>query len=394
MQRLARRSLPLVALPLFILNSCKTRHFSDRPADSRAMMVLTSTPKCDAALKDLSSLAELSATQSEDLAVAKELCSDVSPGSGLQHIPNRTGKALCEAAAKHVPFGTMDAFVKWSAASSITHTMSCSSYGKGGAIRYGKKAYKQVLRVFLLALIPDPVPNQTSFGKCTFKGDTPDLNFLIKTNSLLPLTIRENLEHLNAQERTEYHDKIFTIRSASIKTGIRTDEVFQGIPMTPEEVTFLEKEWSDGTMWVNEREPFMSFDMTPPARVSGKFAYHTRSTELCAKLENFQSDALKFRKMNEGGTKSKTETIAAVAELTRRCVAIHPFGDGNGRACGMWATHLLAQAKVLPSVRWPHPDYSITLKDYTERFSAGVDNAELLKASAEKAAPEKAEAEK
>jgi hypothetical protein len=366
--------LPCIVMLGFSV-SCKSRDFNKTEERAELNMVLTSTPECDEALMGMESLQTLSPNPADDEKAANEVCEDTSPGSGMDGVGDGTGRELCLEARKNSLLSDPAQFTRWSHLASVPLTMSCSSFKKLGASNYGRKAYKQVYRVFLRSLIvsPTPIPKSSAPSDCASPEVQRDVDFLLHANSLLPLAVFEDLSKLSGAERISRLDSKFELRGD--KAGLRTGDVFQAIPMTQTEATFLRNEWSDGTMSVRFiSKPFMSFDVTPPAMVSGQFAFHTPRAQLCQKLNEFQESA------NELDAKREDESAYAegVAALTRRCIAIHPFGDGNGRACGLWSVQALARGKQLPSVRWPHADYSVSLPNYTAAFLRGIANSKKM----------------
>ena len=359
------------------LSACKTRTIQEMNEESRAKMDLSSSAECDNALLDVNSFLALSPASEDDFKAAAEVCQDATPGSGAEGVADESGKSLCEAAATASQLALKgDAFVRWSSLASVPLTMSCRSFRKLGASNYGRKAYQQVDRVFLRSLLASESNPTAAVDSCAFSQPVPDVQFLSFVNGLMPVAIDEDLSTKSNSERIEYLDSKFALRKTSPRhQGLRKSEVYQAIPMSDAEIKFLKEEWSDGTMRTELiSKPFMSYDVTPPAMVSGTFAFHTPRASLCAKLQDWQADAMKLAQTESSGNAIEKE----VARLTRSCIAIHPFSDGNGRSCGLWSVHALARAGKTPSMRWPHEDYSVPLSDYTNYFLTGMENASKL----------------
>ncbi len=360
-----------IFIPIILLTHCKSRNYNS----SKPKMVLNSSAQCNSALTNFVDFKNLSPRSDDDFLAANEVCSDATVNSGFAEIGDGSSKALCSEAHNQFPQINELKFIKWSALSAIPISMSCNSFQKSGASHYGRKASKQVYKIFLRSLIPKELSpmKETTLKKCSEELKKPDISFLVFANQNMPMAVNKDFSNFSTEDRIRYLDENFSVRGTL--EGIRKGDVFQGIPMTQTESDFLKSLWPDGTMHVeNISEPFMSYDVTPPAMVSGDFAFHPPSSDICSKLTQFQLDIERLQQLKN----DSKSYLNGVAELTRRCIAVHPFGDGNGRTCGMWSVFALTRNKQLPSVRWPHEDYSLSLSSYQSKFLEGIENSVAL----------------
>lgn len=352
---------------------CLKKVKDTNPPESAAKMVFESSPKCVSALTKPEEFAALSPQPAKDLQVISRFCgADAGPEAPqLGDVAWR--KALCQRAQSRMNFKDEKTASRWAFHSTAPLNMSCDSFQKGGAAYYGSLAYLQEMRTFLLAADKSVEAPSQDHAPCSFQAPTRDIDFLKWINSELPLMVKLDTKSMTLDQRIEAFDKAFDIRGA--QSALRTTGVMQAIPMTADEIAFLKKEWPNGEMTTTYIKDFFSHDVTPPAEVTGTVALHAQPDKLCGLLETWQKEATQLDSLA-----SRPESyIRGVARLTRACVAIHPFKDGNGRACGLWSVRALARAGLPHSLRWPHPDYSIPLEDYTARFEKGVaDSARAL----------------
>jgi hypothetical protein len=73
-------------------------------------------------------------------------------------------------------------------------------------------------------------------------------------------------------------------------------------------------------------------------------------------------------------TKNSNEKnlVDAAANLMRRCVSIHPFGDGNGRTCTLIGVWVLAQKKIPHAVIWAGDDVLLKNSVWIDRYREGA----------------------
>lgn len=76
--------------------------------------------------------------------------------------------------------------------------------------------------------------------------------------------------------------------------------------------------------------------------------------------------------MTESKGANEEKIIDAAATLMRRCVSIHPFGDGNGRTCTLIGAWVLAQRKIPHSVIWAGDDVLLKNSVWINRYREGA----------------------
>ncbi|MEI8025297.1 MAG: Fic family protein [Pseudomonadota bacterium] len=151
-------------------------------------------------------------------------------------------------------------------------------------------------------------------------------------------------------------------------------EVMHSVPLTPQQLGAANDLANDGYLSVHEiTTPFKN---AYGKMVTGKFIYYPSGIQVSAMLEKMN---VQFTS-ELAAAKNENDKIAAIARMVRRCITIHPFGDGNGRSCtvlGVWA---LARQDIPHSIQWAGEDILLGEKLWVERFRQGIQaHRELLK---------------
>ena len=224
-----------VFIAIIFLTHCKSRDFNS----SKPKMVLNSSAHCNSALTNFGDFKNLSPRSDDDFLAANEVCSDSTVQSGFAEIGDGSSKTLCSEARKQFPQVSELKFQKWSALAAAPLSMSCNSIQKSGASHYGRKASKQVYKIFLRSLIPKGVLpiKGTTIQKCSEELKKPDISFLVFANQNMPMAVNKDFSNFSTEDRIRYLDENFSVRGTL--EGIRKGDVFQGIPMTQTESDFL-----------------------------------------------------------------------------------------------------------------------------------------------------------
>lgn len=103
----------------------------------------------------------------------------------------------------------------------------------------------------------------------------------------------------------------------------------------------------------------------------GKYAMYAVANKLPAMMQTWQaqidSTENAFR-----SSKNEKEFVESVSRLYVKCVALHPFRNGNGRSCRLWMVHAMARNKVPFPLLWSGDDFLLDEKEFASRFVQGV----------------------
>jgi|GEM_PF-5913389 len=251
---------------------------------------------------------------------------------------------------------------EWLRRTVVPLNMNCDTYKSKGILKYGDDAWNGFVSTYALAASgSDELALRKhaifSFGKFDSVSRYPMLNILRGLNKRISGT----------KEGGELRDG---------KTGI-----FHSIPLTEKELLAFDKIRREGVIEVFERkEPFAN---AYGEMVSGKFIQYPEGPLLEALVEKFESEAQGVLKRAD-----VRSTILGAGRLMRRCVSIHPFHDGNGRTCTLFAVYLLAKHGIPHSVIWAGEDVLLTEPEWISRFERGVSDHQALLAGFSAAQPE------
>ena len=101
--------------------------------------------------------------------------------------------------------------------------------------------------------------------------------------------------------------------------------------------------------------------------VTGDFLVYAKGDQVSKFLVKLNDDFLADSKVSD-----EQMYIDASARLVRRCLAIHPFHDGNGRSCTLLGVWALARRGIPHSVTWAGEDILLRESDWRQKFRDGI----------------------
>jgi len=151
-------------------------------------------------------------------------------------------------------------------------------------------------------------------------------------------------------------------------------EVMHSIPLTPQEILAANDLAKDGYLSVHEiKTPFKN---AYGKMVTGQFIYYPPGNQVSNMLKKMN---VQFSAELAAATK-ENDKITAIARMVRRCITIHPFGDGNGRSCSVLGVWALARQGIPHSLQWAGEDILLGEKLWIERYRQGIEaHRQLLK---------------
>ena len=221
----------------------------------------------------------------------------------------------------------------------------CKNYELGGVQRYGEKAFANFVAVAVDSMRSDP------------EGEPQRVGLSLRLNPNLSSTQKEFINALLNINRRIREDS-----DANFRT--RGQDVIHGVPLTAQEELTVKEISSEGLLKVVTYDrPFKnaSGDM-----VSGSFIQYPPGQEvfrLVASLAKFYEEAQK---------KDDEEYQRDAARIMRRCLAIHPFLDGNGRSCTILAIWMQSKRNLPHSVLWSGEDILLKESEFVLRYEDGI----------------------
>lgn len=223
--------------------------------------------------------------------------------------------------------------------------MGCASFQKSDIVRYGEKEFEEFASLVVRSYIENEIkPHAGMPIKGVAFGDIlafPDVTMLR----------RFNVEIIKSNDLGMFRSK--------------GSDTIHSKPLTDSELAALEKIRHEGFISVVERQE--PFENAYGNVVSGKFLSYPPGDQVARLLEAWQKAGLVVAK-----EKDETVFIEGVAKQLRTCISIHPFADGNGRSCTLWAVHALAQRGIPHSLVWAGEDVLLGETEWVARFAKGV----------------------
>ncbi len=198
----------------------------------------------------------------------------------------------------------------------------------------------------------------------------------IETNIVFPQW--EGLFHPFANKKEFFEIHLLAAINSSITDNkdknwrAQGEEVIHGVPLDETDLRAAEEIAKEGLISIESYSEKEAFKNTFGNMVYGKFLHYPHSNRVVRLLKEFSQKYSESKKSFELKSISKADYIDAVARLVRRCVTIHPFGDGNGRTCQLWGLSALVRMQIPHAVLWAGDDVLMLEKDFANQFSKGV----------------------
>lgn len=103
----------------------------------------------------------------------------------------------------------------------------------------------------------------------------------------------------------------------------------------------------------------------------GSYIMYAKHDELPNLLRVWQKEIIAAGK-NFDSTHNEASFIESIARAYVRCVAFHPFSNGNGRTCRLWMVHALGIKNIPHSLMWAGEDFLLPENEFLSRFKEGV----------------------
>ncbi len=221
--------------------------------------------------------------------------------------------------------------------------MACDSFQKGGGAKYGTAGYKSLIKAVSVAATSEKL----SSAEITFGPADP------------------------FRSEAEFPD-VFALRA--IRTVIvggrgelRThDIIIDGTPLTGEQIHTVKGLASEGYLGIYHSD--VPFKNAYDEMVKGDFVQYPRLASVVPLLKKWQGEVNLIGKQAE----PESVVVAQIAKASRACVSIHPFDDGNGRSCLIWAYWALSRKDIPFPVLWAGEDLFLTPEEYGKRFNEGI----------------------
>ncbi len=245
------------------------------------------------------------------------------------------------AAAK---FGVpQEKIVEWTKRAITPTQMGCDSFQKGGGAKYGAAGYKSLIKAVSTAVVAEKLASaDMSFAASDpfrSEADFPDV-FALRA-------IRTVIVGGRGELRTH-------------------DIIVDGTPLTPEQIQTVKGLSLEGYLGIYHTD--VPFKNAYDEMVKGDFVQYPRLANVVPLLKKWQGE------VNQIGQRGESEAalVAQIAKASRACVSIHPFDDGNGRSCLVWAYWALVRKNIPFPILWAGEDLFLTPEEYGKRFNEGV----------------------
>lgn len=249
--------------------------------------------------------------------------------------------------------------------------MGCSSFFERDITAYGQDSYVNFANLVLSMYLPSDAggikPLTESRGRFSMDETRdpkkfPILATLRAINSQVAIASKgPNNRKLNPGEI------IFTNPKGEFRDGDRIDSNV----LNKEQVKQLEENIAGEKIlqkYLNETEQkSTSEDGTVTIIPPGTYLAYPPTSQVKSLLKKMNDQF-----MAESKATNEETIIDAAATLMRRCVSIHPFGDGNGRTCTLIGVWVLAQRKIPHSVIWAGDDVLLKQSVWVNRYREGA----------------------
>ena len=237
--------------------------------------------------------------------------------------------------------------VSWLVKAVAPLSMGCGSFSKNGILTYGSDSYINFTNILQSIYLPPTagglIELKAKFNSTVFSGDA----------SLYPIV--DILRAINAKVANNPSGKV---RRAG-------EEVLDSNPLSEEEVIRLREITEEGILSMSHYD--IPWKNAYGQMVTGDFLVYAKGDQVSKFLVKLNDDFLADSKIND-----EQVYIDASARLVRRCLAIHPFHDGNGRSCTLLGVWALARRGIPHSVAWAGEDVLLRELDWRQKFRDGV----------------------
>lgn len=141
---------------------------------------------------------------------------------------------------------------------------------------------------------------------------------------------------------------------------IRNIAAYDTVPVTPEQKEIVRKSELASILWfsVKNGSELLYYPSTD--------TFYDRGFQIGI-LHQWQNEIATLAKASDDAF------VVGIANAYRKCIAIHPFADGNGRTCKLWAIHALLRRNIPHPLLWAGDDILIAQQEWHVRFKQGID---------------------